>query len=198
MPMAQITDQVLGLVSLGNIGRAVARKAQALGMTVIAYDPYVQPWIAREYRVELRPSLTDVAQNSDFVSMHTPLSNQTTKLVGADFFKAMKTSAYFVNTCRGGTVDEEALIAALQNGEIAGAGLDVFEVEPTSPDNPLFKMENVMVTPHSAGSSSRSRVASQVQVGQEAARLLSGTWPMSLVNPEVRAKIDMRTPATRD
>ena len=146
----------------------------------------------------MRPSLTDVAQNSDFVSMHTPLNNQTTKLVGADFFKAMKTSAYFVNTCRGGTVDEEALIAALQNGEIAGAGLDVFEVEPTSPDNPLFKMENVMVTPHSAGSSSRSRVASQVQVGQEAARLLSGTWPMSLVNPEVRAKIDMRTPATRD
>ena len=146
--MAQITDQVLGLVSLGNIGRAVARKAQALGMTVIAYDPYVQPWIAREYRVELRPSLTDVAQNSDFVSMHTPLSNQTTKLVGADFFKAMKTSAYFVNTCRGGTVDEEALIAALQNGEIAGAGLDVFEVEPTSPDNPLFKMENVLSLIH--------------------------------------------------
>ena len=96
------------------------------------------------------------------------------------------------------TVDEEALIAALQNGEIAGAGLDVFEVEPTPSDNPLFKMENVMVTPHSAGSSSRSRVASQVQVGQEAARLLNGTWPMSLVNPEVRAKIDMRTLATRD
>ena len=197
MPMAPITDQVLGLVSLGNIGRAVARKAQALGMTVIAYDPYVQPWIAREYRVQLVGSLEELASNSDFVSMHTPLNNQTTKLVGTSFFKSMKSSAYFINTCRGGTVDEEALIEALNNKELAGAGLDVFEIEPTAPDNPLFAMDNVMVTPHSAGSSDRSRVASQIQVGQEAARLLVGTWPMSLVNPEVRSKIEARPVATR-
>ena len=197
MPMAPITDQVLGLVSLGNIGRAVARKAQALGMTVIAYDPYVQPWIAREYRVQLVGSLEELAANSDFVSMHTPLNNQTTKLVGASFFKSMKPSGYFINTCRGGTVDEEALIEALNNKELAGAGLDVFEIEPTAPDNPLFAMDNVMVTPHSAGSSDRSRVASQIQVGQEAARLLKGTWPMSLVNPEVRSKIEARPVATR-
>ena len=197
MPMAPITDQVLGLVSLGNIGRAVARKAQALGMTVIAYDPYVQPWIAREYRVQLVGNLKELASNSDFVSMHTPLNNQTTKLVGTSFFKSMKSSAYFINTCRGGTVDEEALIEALNNKELAGAGLDVFEIEPTAPDNPLFAMDNVMVTPHSAGSSDRSRVASQIQVGQEAARLLKGTWPMSLVNPEVRSKIEARPVATR-
>ncbi|MBG91842.1 MAG: hydroxyacid dehydrogenase [Chloroflexi bacterium] len=197
MPMAPITDQVLGLVSLGNIGRAVARKAQALGMTVIAYDPYVQPWIAREYRVQLVGNLKELASNSDFVSMHTPLNNQTTKLVGRSFFKSMKSSAYFINTCRGGTVDEEALIEALNNKELAGAGLDVFEIEPTAPDNPLFAMDNVMVTPHSAGSSDRSRVASQIQVGQEAARLLKGTWPMSLVNPEVRSKIEARPVATR-
>jgi len=197
MPMAPITDQVLGLVSLGNIGRAVARKAQALGMTVIAYDPYVQPWIAREYRVQLVGNLKELASNSDFVSMHTPLNNQTTKLVGTSFFKSMKSSAYFINTCRGGTVDEEALIDALNNKELAGAGLDVFEIEPTAPDNPLFAMDNVMVTPHSAGSSDRSRVASQIQVGQEAARLLKGTWPMSLVNPEVRSKIEARPVATR-
>ena len=197
MPMAPITDQVLGLLSLGNIGRAVARKAQALGMTVIAYDPYVQPWIAREYRVQLVGNLKELASNSDFVSMHTPLNNQTTKLVGTSFFKSMKSSAYFINTCRGGTVDEEALIQALNNKELAGAGLDVFEIEPTAPDNPLFAMDNVMVTPHSAGSSDRSRVASQIQVGQEAARLLKGTWPMSLVNPEVRSKIEARPVATR-
>ncbi len=196
--MAPVTDQTLGLISLGNIGRAVARKAQALGMEVIAYDPYVQPWIAREYRVELVSSLNEVAGRSDFISMHTPLNNQTTKLIGASFFKSMKETAYFVNTCRGGTVDEQALISALHNKEFAGAGIDVFEIEPTAKDNPLFSMENVMVTPHSAGSSNRARVASQVQVGQESARLLSGTWPMSLVNPEVRARIDMRGPATRD
>ncbi len=197
LPMAPITDQVLGLVALGNIGRAVARKAQALGMSVIAYDPYVQPWIAREYRVQLVSSLEELAASSDFISMHTPLNNQTSKLVGSSFFKSMKPSAYFINTCRGGTVDEEALIDALKNREFAGAGLDVFEVEPTAPDNPLFKMENVIVTPHSAGSSDRATVASQVQAGQETARILNGTWPMSLVNPEVRAQIEMRPLATR-
>ncbi len=193
-----ITDQTLGLISLGNIGRAVARKAQAIGMQVIAYDPYVQPWIAREYRVELVSSLNEVAGRSDFVSMHTPLNNQTTKLIGAEFFKSMKESAYFINTCRGGTVDETSLIEALEKKEFAGAGIDVFEIEPTAENNPLFTMENVIVTPHSAGASNRATVASQVQVGQESARLLNGTWPMSLVNPEVRARIEMRAPATRN
>ena len=198
MPMAPITDQVLGLVALGNIGRAVARQAQALGMSVIAYDPYVQPWVAREYRVQLVSSLEELATNSDFVSMHTPLNNQTSKLLGADFFRAMKPSAYFINTCRGGTVDEEALIEALRHKEFGGAGIDVFDVEPNVPDNPLFEMVYVIDTPHSAGSSDLTRVASQVQVGQETARILKGTWPMSLVNPEVRARIDMRPMATRN
>jgi D-3-phosphoglycerate dehydrogenase len=196
-PMVPVTDQTLGLVSLGNIGKAVARKAQALGMAVIAYDPYVQPWIAKEYRVGLVASLEELAGRSDFVSMHTPLNNQTSKLIGAEFFNAMKETAYFINTCRGGTVDEEALINALQNKEFAGAGIDVFEIEPTSPNNPLFQMDNVIVTPHSAGNSDQARVASQIQVGQEAARLLKGTWPMSLVNPAVRSQIETRSPATR-
>ena len=105
-------------------------------MEVIAYDPYVQPWIAREYRVELVSSLNEVAGRSDFISMHTPLNNQTTKLIGASFFKSMKETAYFINTCRGGTVDEQALISALQNKEFAGAGIDVFEIEPSAKDNP--------------------------------------------------------------
>lgn len=191
-----ITDQTLGLVSLGNIGRAVARKAQALGMDVIAYDPYVQPWLAKEYRVELVSSLNEIASRSDFVSMHTPLNNQTRHMVGSDFFAAMKPTAYFINTCRGGTVDEEALIKALQTGELAGAGIDVFEVEPTSIDNQLFQMENVIVTPHSAGTSNRAVVAAQVQVGQETARLLRGSWPMALANPSVRSSITVRPPAT--
>ena len=195
--MVPITDQTLGLVSLGNIGRAVARKAQALGMHVIAYDPYVQPWIAKEYRVELVGSLNDLASRSDFVSMHTPLNNQTRHLVGADFFKAMKPTAYFINTCRGSTVDEDALINALKTKEFAGAGLDVFDIEPSPTDNPLFQMENVMVTPHSAGTSIRAAIAAQIQVGQEAARLLNGSWPMSLVNPEVRSSIGVRPLATR-
>ena len=197
-PMAHITEQTLGLVALGNIARAVARKAQAFGMKVIAYDPYVQPWTAKEYRVELVAELEELASRSDFISMHPPLNNQTKHLIGPSFFKAMKPTAYFINTCRGPTVNEEALIDALRNNELAGAGLDVFDVEPTNPSNPLFQMANVIVTPHSAGSSTRAGIAAQVQVGQECARLLNGTWPMALVNPEVRAKINMRQPATRD
>ena len=142
------------------------------GLEVIAYDPYVQPWIAKEYRVELVPSLEELARRSDFVSMHTPLNDETRKLVSTAFFKAMKPTAYFINTCRGPTVDEAALIKALEDGEIAGAGIDVFEVEPTPGDNPLLRFDNVTVTPHSAGTSDNSRVAVQMQVGQETARLL--------------------------
>ena len=192
MPMPNIDGQVLGLVAFGNIARATARKAQVFGLEVIAYDPYVQPWIAKEYKVELVPTLEELAQRSDYVSDHVHLNNETRGLLGEAFFKAMKPTAYFVNTCRGPTVDEQALIRALEQGEIAGAGLDVFEQEPTPADNPLLNMDNVIVTPHSAGQSSASRVTSQVQIGQEAARVLRGTWPMSLVNPQVRAGVPVR------
>ena len=95
----------------------------------------------------------------------------------------------------GPVVDEAALIKALDDGEFAGAGLDVFEEEPTSPDNPLLKMDNVIATPHSAGSSNMSRIRSGVQVGQEASRILRGTLPMSVVNPEVRHSIESRPAA---
>jgi D-3-phosphoglycerate dehydrogenase / 2-oxoglutarate reductase len=195
LPMAPIDGQTLGLVGFGNIGRATSRKAKVFGLEVIAYDPYVQPWICKEYRVELVPTLEELARGSDFVSMHTPLNNETRKLIGASFFRAMKPTAYFINTCRGPTVDEAALIKALQDGEIAGAGIDVFEVEPTPADNPLLRLDNVIVTPHSAGSSSRSRVAAQVQIGQETARLLKGTRPMSVVNLDVLAKLPPRPAA---
>lgn len=192
LPMVPIDGQTLGLVGLGNIGRTTSRKARVFGLEVIAYDPYVQPWIAKEYRVELAPTLEELARRSDFVSMHTPLNNETRKLIGASFFKAMKPTAYFINTCRGPTVDEAALIKALQEGEIAGAGIDVFEREPTPVDNPLLKLDNVIVTPHSAGTSNRSRIAAQMQVGQETARLLKGTRPMSVVNPDVFTKVPLR------
>ncbi len=195
MPMAPIDGQTLGLVAFGNIARAVARKATALGMDIITYDPYCPPWITKEYRVKPVSTLEELAADSDFVSMHTPLNDETRKLVGADFFKAMKPTAYFINTCRGPTVDEAALIDALRNGEIAGAGLDVFEEEPTPADNPLLQMENVIVTPHSAGSSNNSRTASPIRVGHETARVLRGGFPMSLVNPEVRSKLPIRDAA---
>ena len=195
MPMAPIDGQTLGLVAFGNIARAVSRKATALGMDIITYDPYCPPWITKEYRVRPVASLEELAADSDFVSVHVPLNDETRKLIGADFFKAMKPTAYFVNTCRGPTVDEAAMIEALRNGEITGAGLDVFEEEPTPADNPLLKMDNVIVTPHSAGSSNNSRTASPIRVGQETARVLKGSFPMSLVNPEVRSALPIREAA---
>jgi D-3-phosphoglycerate dehydrogenase len=190
--MAPVDGQTLGLIGFGNIARATARKAKVFGLEVIAQDPYVQPWIAKEYRVALVRSLEELAQRSDFVSIHVPLNDETRKLVGETFFKAMKPTAYFINTCRGPTVDEAALVHALQSGEIAGAAIDVFEQEPTPADNPLFALDNVILTPHTAGYSNVSRPAAQVRLGQEAARILKGEWPMSLVNPEVRASIPVR------
>jgi D-3-phosphoglycerate dehydrogenase len=167
----------------------------AFGLEVISYDPYCPEWIAGEYRVELVSTLDELARRSDYVVMQVPLNDQTRGLAGETLFKAMKSTAYFINTCRGPTVDEQALTRALQDGEIAGAGLDVFEEEPTPSDNPLLKLDNVIVTPHSAGTSSASLPASMVRMGEEAARVLRGAWPMSLVNPEVRASIAARAAA---
>ena len=192
LPMVPIDGQTLGLVAFGNIARATARKAKVFGLDVIAYDPYLPPWIAKEYQVRLVPSLEDLASESDFVSLHTPLNNETRKLIGESFFRAMRPTAYLISTCRGPVVDEAALIRALDGSELAGAGLDVFEEEPTPADNPLLEMDNVIVTPHSAGASNRSRIAVQTQIGQETARLLRGTFPMSVVNPEVRHRITAR------
>ena len=194
-PVSPIDGQTLGLVGLGDIARATARKARAFGLELIAYDPYIQPWIAKEYNVALVGSLEELAGRSDFVSVHLPLTDGTRKLLGETFFKAMKPTAYLINTCRGPTVDEGALIDALDSGEIAGAGLDVFEQEPLPSDSPLLKMDNVTVTPHSAGTSDASGPAGEVRLGEETARILRGTWPMSLVNPQVKAKISARPPA---
>ena len=180
-----IDGQVLGLVGLGNIGRATARKAKVFGLETIAHDPFVQPWVAKEYRVELVDDLNELASRSDFVSMHTPLNKSTYKMLGEPFFTAMKPTAWFINTCRGKTVDEAALVAALKAGEIAGAALDVFESEPTPSDNPLLKMDNVIVTPHSAGLSNVSAMNALEQVGEETSRILQGQRPMALVNPAV-------------
>ena len=196
--MPPIYGEVFGLVGMGNIGRATVRRAQAFGLDVAVYDPFLPTWTAQEYRVRLVGSLEELASQSDHVAILTPLNPHTRKLLGASFFKAMKPTAYFINCCRGGTVVEEALIEALRNGEIAGAGIDVFEEEPTPPDNPLLKLDNVIVTPHTAGASDAGLVAGERRLGEETARILRGTWPMSLVNPAVRAKVPGRAPAVNN
>jgi D-3-phosphoglycerate dehydrogenase len=130
-------------------------------------------------------SLDEVLAQSDFVSMHAPDRAETKAMLTTRHFALMKTTAIFINTGRGPTVDEAALIAALQSGQIAGAGLDVFEVEPAKRDNPLLAMPHVILSPHNASASARFDPARRRRAGQEMALVLSGRWPMSCVNPTV-------------
>ena len=194
-PIPPIEGQVLGLVGFGVIGRAVARKARALSLSVIVHDPYLPPWIAQEYRVELVADLEKLAARSDFVSLHVPLNDRTREMVGKSFLQTMKPTAFLINTGRGQTLDEAALATALKEGWIAGAGLDVFHQEPLPVDSPLLDLDNVILTPHTAGLSEQVLGRGFQILGQEAARILKGAWPMSLVNPEVRYRLDPRLPA---
>jgi D-3-phosphoglycerate dehydrogenase / 2-oxoglutarate reductase len=194
-PMGHIAGEVFGIVGLGDIGRAVARKAKAFGLQVIAYDPYVASWDALEYGVEMVASLDELCRRSDYLSVHTYLDVGTRHLISRAQFAVMKPTAYLINCARGGVVDEAALIEALQQRRIAGAGLDVFEKEPVDPANPLLKMDNVSVTNHYASYSEVAWTRAQTQLGEEAARIATGTWPMSLINPDVRHVVPPRAPA---
>ena len=190
LPLVSIYGQTLGLIGCGNIGRMVAKRAQCFDLKILGCDPYVDKSVAKEYGITL-VSLPELLKESDFVSVHTFLNKDTWHLVGEKEFRQMKPTAYFINTSRGSVVDEAALIKALQEKWIAGAGLDVFEQEPIDPNNPLPKMDNVVVTPHYAGWSDAAGQRQRMQVGQEAARVLSGHWPKNWVNKAVKPKVNL-------
>ena len=189
-PMVSIHGQTLGVIGCGSTGRMTARKAQCFSLRVLGYDPYVDKSLAKEYGITL-VSLPELLKKSDFVSVHTFLSEETRHLIGEKEFKQMKPTAYFINTARGAIVDEPALIKALQEKWIAGAGLDVFEKEPVDSDNPLLKMDDVVVTPHCASYSDVAFKWLPTIVGQEAAKVLSGRWPKNVVNKSVKPKVNL-------
>ena len=186
----RLYGQTLGLIAFGNVGRAVARRAQPFGLRVIAHDPYVSETEMTSVGVE-PVGFTELLERSDFVSNHGPLNEETHHMMGKEQFAAMKPSAMFINAGRGPSQDEEALIEALQQGEIAGAGLDVFETEPGDPENPLFQMDNVIVTPHIASATSRMMPETRRRLGQEIALVLQGKWPRSAVNPQALQNSDL-------
>ena len=186
----KINGKTLGLVAFGNIARAVARRAKGFNLRVIASDPFVKPEVMTELGVE-PATLEQVFSESDFVSAHAPHSKATHHLIGEAQLNLMKPSAIFVNTGRGPVVDEEALIAALRAGKLAGAGLDVLEQEPPDPNNPLLSMPNVTVTPHVAAQSNESTVARRRRHGEEIARVLSGKRPLHPVNREVLDRLTL-------
>jgi D-3-phosphoglycerate dehydrogenase len=177
----------LGLIAFGHVARAVAVRARGFGVRLLAYDPYVDELIMSQHGVE-PASLTELLQRSDVVSMHAPATADAYHLLTEEHFRLMKPTALFINTGRGTTVDEAALIKALQEGWIAGAGLDVLEQEPPDPANPLIGMENVILTAHVASASARFDPARLRRVGHEIALVLSGRWPRSCVNPSVLNK----------
>jgi len=178
----RLMGSTLGLIAFGRVARQVARRAAPFGLRLMAYDPYVDELSMSALGVQ-PASLDEVLSQSDFVSMHAPDTAETQRMLGAAHFARMKPGAVFINTGRGPTVDEPALIAALQNGQIAAAGLDVLEREPPAPDNPLLGMSNVILSPHNASASARFDAARRRRVGQELALVLDGRWPMSCVNP---------------
>ncbi len=189
-PMSPVHGQTLGLVGCGEIARFAARKAQGFKMKTIGYDPYLDKSIAEASGIML-VSLPELLKESDFVSVHAPLSDDTFHLISDKEFARMKPNAYIINTARGKVIDENALIKALQEKKIAGAGLDVFEQEPVDPASPLLKMDNVIVTPHSASFSDTALKVQAINPSQEVARVLSGRWPKHPVNRNVKPKFDL-------
>lgn len=186
----RLMGQTLGLFAFGNVGHCVARRAKAFGMHVIAHDPYVSELELSGAGVE-PVSKAELLERSDYISIHSPHNEETEHAFSTGEFDAMKETAVIVNTARGPIIDEPALIAALQSGKIAAAGLDVLEQEPPAPDNPLLNMENVTVTPHVASATTRMRPETRRRVGREVALVLRGKWPMSCVNPTVLPKVTL-------
>jgi len=190
VPIHRLRGTVLGLVAFGQIPQLIAPKAQAFGMQVITYDPYVSDEVLKRANVR-RVELDELIRTSDYISLHCPLTAETKHLFGADAFQKMKRSAYLVNTARGPVIDEAALAQALDQKLIAGAALDVMEKEPPG-TSPLFGRDNLIVTPHTSFYSEESLVDLQTKAAEEVVRVLSGQAPRNPVNPEV-----LKTAASR-
>jgi D-3-phosphoglycerate dehydrogenase len=193
-PMPATYEMTLGLIAFGEIGREVAVRAKPFGFTLIACDPFVAPSVAERYGVTL-VGLDELLGKADIVSVHAPLAKETFHMLGEREFALMKPAAYVINTARGAVIDQGALIAALRAGRIAGAGLDVFEREPLEADSPLAAMDNVILTPHTAGMSDSSQIAVRHRTARNIAAALVGEWPETrdLINPHVKGHPRQRT-----
>ncbi len=181
----ELYGRTLGIIGLGNIGKKVARMAQAFGLTVQYFDILRMTEDAAD-ALGVRFRLFDeVLRSADIVSLHVPLTPQTRHMIGAAQFAKMKPTAYLINTCRGPVVDEKALIEALNNNTIAGAGIDVFDQEPPPSDNPLFGMANVVLTPHFAGPTWDNQQARFRNGFDNVQRVARGEQPLWII-PELR------------
>ena len=182
----EVRDQLLGVVGYGRIGRRVAEIcALGLKMRVLVYDPYLRAAPELPAGASMAGSLDALLAEADFVTLHTPLLPETHHMIGERELRLMKRGAYLINVSRGPVVDEAALIRALEDGHIAGAGLDVFDPEPPHPDNPLLRMSNVVVTPHLASNTDQGSWRSSQSVVDQVLQLIAGERPTFLIDPSV-------------
>lgn len=186
-PARRMKGCTMGFVAFGQIARAVAERVGGFGMTLLAYDPYLDAETIAHYGAQ-KVTLDELLQRSDFISVHCPLTDETYHLLSAREFGLMKEGVFIVNTSRGPIIDESALLAALQVGKVWGAGLDVFEREPLPLDSPLREFEQVSFTPH-VGANSLESVADVYHIGcQIAIDVCQGRWPRWVVNPAVESE----------
>jgi len=189
---SDVSGKTLGIIGMGRIGREMVPRAKGFKMSVLynnrtRLDPDEETKLGAEYR-----SLDDLLRRSDFVSLHVPLGDETRHIVGERELSLMKSTSFLINTARGPVVDETALIAALREGRIAGAGLDVHREEPTSTDNPLLQLDNVVVAPHIGSSTRETRLAMAMRAAENVVAALGGETPRDLVNPEVLERNELR------
>ncbi|MDP2941040.1 MAG: phosphoglycerate dehydrogenase [Candidatus Omnitrophota bacterium] len=161
----ELYGKTLGIVGLGRIGSEVARRALSFGMKILAYDPFLSRQVAESLGIEVM-ELKDVLAGSDYITVHTPLTEETKHMISTPEFALMKKGVRVINCARGGIIDEAALVEALKEGKVAGAALDVFEKEPVSPESELLKLENVVVTPHLGASTEEAQVNVAIEVAE--------------------------------
>ena len=184
MRMMRLRGKTIGIVGFGRIGQAVAVKARAFGLNILAADPAVSAETVESFGGSL-VDLSALLAESDFVSLHVPLTGETRNLIGTGELAAMKREAFLINAARGPLVDETALYDAITNGDIAGAGLDVMVENIPPPDHPLFSLENIIITPHVAFFSQESTLELEQRAAAEVVRVMRGEMPDNLVNPDV-------------
>jgi D-3-phosphoglycerate dehydrogenase len=189
--MRRVRGRTLGIVGLGRIGSAVAARARGLGLNVVAVDIRLDDAEIRRRQAEPR-SLSELLGEADYVSLHVPLTSETTHLIDSAALARLKPGAVLVNTSRGPVVDQAALLVALEQGRLAGAALDVFEQEPLAADSPLRSMEQVILTPHAAGYSLDSWEDLRKEMCDTAADWIAHGWSENVVNPEVRPRLRPR------
>ena len=188
----ELHGKTLGIVGVGHIGRRVAKFAGAIGMRVLAYDKYVADDEVRRRGAQPVASLEALLPQVDVLTCHTPLTDETRGMINEKSLALMKKGAIYVNTSRGGVQQERALFESLTRGHLSAAGIDVFEEEPSSTDNPLFNLPNVVVSSHVAGVTQEARRQTSTQVAGEMLRVLRGEKPDVLVNPDVWPRLRRR------